>query len=56
MTPLMSRYGKEWKDKEKKAELLEENARYMIAKQEGKPVAFCHFRFDMDYDVAVLYW
>ncbi|KAF6023721.1 NAA40 [Bugula neritina] len=48
-------YGKEWKDKEKRAELLEDTAQYLVAKQEGEPVAFCHFRFDMDFDLAVLY-
>ncbi|XP_067942426.1 N-alpha-acetyltransferase 40-like isoform X2 [Watersipora subatra] len=48
-------YGKEWKDKEKQEEMLEDTAQYLIAKQEGSPVAFCHFRFDMDYDLAVLY-
>jgi len=45
-----------WKESEKKKELFEDNARYLIAKDEdGKCVAFVHFRFDMDYDDEVLY-
>jgi len=45
-----------WKEKEKKSELREDLAWYLIAKNsEGTPVAFSHFRFDMDYDDEVLY-
>lgn len=56
VSPPHCRYGKEWKDKDKRAELLDETAQYLIGKQDGKPVAFSHFRFDMDFDWAVLYW
>merc|ERR1712133_266469 len=45
-----------WKTKEKKSELREDLAWYLIAKNsEGTPVAFSHFRYDMDYDDEVLY-
>merc|ERR1711872_61607 len=45
-----------WKEKEKKTELREDLAWYLLARtQEGTPVAFSHFRFDMDYDDEVLY-
>ncbi|XP_046401768.1 N-alpha-acetyltransferase 40 [Ischnura elegans] len=45
-----------WNDKKKKAEMCEESARYLIARdQEGTPVAFSHFRFDLDYGDPVLY-
>merc|ERR1712096_104775 len=41
---------------EKKSELREDLAWYLLAKtKEGSPVAFSHFRFDMDYDDEVLY-
>ena len=43
-----------WKDKEKKEELNEESAWYLICKNEkGENVAFCHFRFDLEDDVEV---
>jgi hypothetical protein len=46
-----------WNDKKKRAEMTEESARYLIARdQEGTPVAFSHFRFDLDYGDPVLYW
>ena len=35
--------------------MFEESAWYLIAKIEEKPVAFSHFRYDMDYDDEVLY-
>lgn len=45
-----------WKEKEKKEELWADEAWYLIARTaEGAAVAFCHFRFDMDYDDEVLY-
>jgi len=45
-----------WKEKEKKVEMREDLAWYLLAKtKEGTPVAFSHFRFDMDYDDEVLY-
>jgi len=45
-----------WKEKEKKEELRADSAWYLIARtKEGNPVAFSHFRYDMDYDDEVLY-
>jgi len=45
-----------WKDKEKKEELSEESAWYLVGKdQDGNNVAFVHFRFDLEDDVEVLY-
>nr|CAG4641399.1 EOG090X0MNC [Eulimnadia texana] len=45
-----------WSDTKKKREMTEDSAWYLIATTpEGKPVAFSHFRFDMDFDDAVLY-
>jgi len=45
-----------WNKKEKFNEMTEDNARYLIAYDASeKPVAFSHFRFDMDYDIPVLY-
>jgi len=45
-----------WRDKEKRDELTEESAWYLICKDEdGNNVAFAHFRFDLEDDVEVLY-
>ncbi|KAJ9578561.1 hypothetical protein L9F63_005211 [Diploptera punctata] len=45
-----------WNDKLKKEEMTDERAWYLIARQpDSKPVAFSHFRFDMDYGDEVLY-
>lgn len=45
-----------WNDKEKRSEMTESMAKFLIARNaEGKIVAFCHFRFDIDYDDEVLY-
>jgi len=46
-----------WNSENKKAELLEDSAWYLIAREveTGEPVAFCHFRYDMDHDDDVLY-
>eukprot|EP00092_Neocalanus_flemingeri_P023779 GFUD01025799.1.p1 GENE.GFUD01025799.1~~GFUD01025799.1.p1 ORF type:complete len:234 (+),score=85.57 GFUD01025799.1:49-750(+) len=46
-----------WNSDNKKAELLEDTAWYLIAREveTGEPVAYCHFRFDMDHDDDVLY-
>jgi len=45
-----------WKEKEKKEELREDAAWYLLARtSEGTPVAFSHFRYDMDYDDEVVY-
>ncbi|XP_071500156.1 N-alpha-acetyltransferase 40-like [Diadema antillarum] len=46
-----------WKEREKKEELMDEQARYLVARtvDDGKLVGFCHFRFDMDYEDEVIY-
>lgn len=45
-----------WDDKKKLSQMTEPAAWYLIARDESKtPVAFSHFRFDMDYGVDVLY-
>jgi len=45
-----------WKDREKKEEMLDDRAWYLIARDtENKPVAFVHFRFDIEIDEEVLY-
>ena len=45
-----------WKPDEKKKEMTEQEARYIIAFINDEPVAFSHFRFDMDYGHEVVYW
>lgn len=45
-----------WCEGNKILELFEESAWYLIARsKEGEPVAFAHFRYDMDFDDDVLY-
>lgn len=45
-----------WKDKDKREEMTEDKALYLIARDStSKPVAFTHFRFDMEFDEEVLY-
>ncbi len=46
-----------WNAKNKRAEMLEEAAWYLVAteKESGDRMGFCHFRFDMDCDDEVLY-
>lgn len=46
-----------WNDKQKKDEMLEDQARYLIATttEDQVPVAAVHFRFDLDNDDEVLY-
>ncbi|XP_065058472.1 N-alpha-acetyltransferase 40-like [Rhopilema esculentum] len=45
-----------WKDKDKYAEITDDKAWYIIAKDaEGKIVGISHFRFDLDFDDPVLY-
>jgi ribosomal protein S18 acetylase RimI-like enzyme len=47
-----------WNDKVKKEEMTDDRAWYLIARTpepESKPIAFSHFRFDMDYGDQVLY-
>ncbi|GFR60797.1 N-alpha-acetyltransferase 40 [Elysia marginata] len=46
-----------WKDREKFEEMTELKAWYLLARdQDGRPVAFSHFRFDVEIDMEVLYW
>ena len=46
-----------WNDKQKWDEMTEDKARYLIVRnQDDKSVALVHFRFDMDFEEAVLYW
>jgi hypothetical protein len=46
-----------WGDREKREELLDSRAWHLIARDsDGKPVAFSHFRFDMEEGDEVLYW
>nr|CAG4642241.1 EOG090X0MNC [Eurycercus lamellatus] len=45
-----------WDEKEKHKEMTESGAWYLIAyNSDGKPLAFSHFRFDVDYGHPVLY-
>ncbi len=45
-----------WNESNKRDEMFDDNAWYLLAKtQDGTPVAFAHFRYDMDYDDEVLY-
>uniref|UniRef100_A0A1B6E3A6 N-alpha-acetyltransferase 40 n=1 Tax=Clastoptera arizonana TaxID=38151 RepID=A0A1B6E3A6_9HEMI len=45
-----------WNDKKKREEMTEDQAWYLIARgEDGTPVAFSHFRFDVDYGDEVLY-
>jgi len=45
-----------WNEPRKREEMKDDRAWYLIARtQEGTPVAFSHFRFDMDYDDEVVY-
>ncbi|GLH16720.1 N-alpha-acetyltransferase 40 [Gryllus bimaculatus] len=45
-----------WNDRVKKEEMTDSRAWYLIARSiTGDPVAFSHFRFDIDFMVEVLY-
>ena len=46
-----------WNEKNKKDEMLDESAWYLLAKNadNGEICGFSHFRYDMDYDDEVLY-
>lgn len=45
-----------WKDRDKREELFEDKARFLIVRnEENLPVAFVHFRFDIEIDEEVLY-
>ena len=46
-----------WNDKQKKEEMTDESAWYLVARDaDNKPVAIVHFRFDLDEEIEVLYW
>ncbi|XP_037301354.1 N-alpha-acetyltransferase 40-like [Manduca sexta] len=46
-----------WNRDRKVEEMTEDHAWYLIAKKKnGSPLAFSHFRFDMDFGEPVLYW
>lgn len=46
-----------WKEREKREELRDERAWYLLAREAGAgPVAFSHFRFDVECGDEVLYW
>jgi hypothetical protein len=45
-----------WNEKEKCEEMFDAKAYYLIASDQSERVAFCHFRFDMDFDNEVVYW
>ncbi|KAG9351673.1 hypothetical protein JZ751_022924 [Albula glossodonta] len=43
-----------WKEREKKEEMKDERAWYLLASDaDSVPIAFSHFRFDVDYDVQL---
>eukprot|EP00088_Acartia_fossae_P014470 TRINITY_DN17752_c0_g1_i1.p1 TRINITY_DN17752_c0_g1~~TRINITY_DN17752_c0_g1_i1.p1 ORF type:complete len:246 (+),score=62.23 TRINITY_DN17752_c0_g1_i1:56-793(+) len=45
-----------WNESRKRDELTDDRAWYLIARnEEGTPLAFSHFRYDMDYDDEVVY-
>ncbi|NXA57523.1 NAA40 acetyltransferase, partial [Nothocercus julius] len=45
-----------WKDREKREELTDDRAWYLLARDDGSgPVAFSHFRFDVECGDEVLY-
>ena len=46
-----------WNETEKREEMFEEKAYYLLAFDctTNKPVGYCHFRFDMDFDNEVVY-
>lgn len=46
-----------WKEREKREEMTDERAWYLLARDaESAPVAFSHFRFDVECGDEVLYW
>jgi len=57
MQPAYEESNQGWQGREKRTEMMEEEACYLIARDasSNKPVAFSHFRFDMDYGDEVLY-
>ncbi|XP_053631972.1 N-alpha-acetyltransferase 40 isoform X1 [Cherax quadricarinatus] len=57
MQPMYEKSTQGWHENEKREEMTEDAAWYLIAVDTvtEKPVAFSHFRFDMDYGHEVLY-
>uniref|UniRef100_A0A0P4WKD8 N-alpha-acetyltransferase 40 n=1 Tax=Scylla olivacea TaxID=85551 RepID=A0A0P4WKD8_SCYOL len=57
MRPLYEKSNQGWHEDEKVEEMTEDAAWYLIVldKAANKPLAFSHFRFDMDYGDEVLY-
>lgn len=47
-----------WHESEKREEMTEDAAWYLVVIDDttDKPIAFSHFRFDMDYGDEVVYW
>ena len=46
-----------WKEREKRDEMKDERAWYLLARDsDSAPVAFSHFRFDVECGEEVLYW
>lgn len=45
-----------WQPKVKQHDLNKTWARYLVAMENKKPIAYTMFRFDMDYGCSVLYW
>jgi len=47
-----------WNEKNKAEEMFDDHAWYLVARENNEskaPVAFAHFRYDMDYDDEVVY-
>ncbi|NXX99886.1 NAA40 acetyltransferase, partial [Centropus bengalensis] len=44
-----------WKEREKRDELRDERAWFLLARDSAGPVAFSHFRFDVEAGAEVLY-
>lgn len=46
-----------WKEREKREEMNDERAWYLLARDgDSNPLAFSHFRFDVECGEEVLYW
>jgi len=56
MKDMYERSSWNWNAVEKRAELTEETAWYLIASCNKKFLGFSHFRFDIDNGDVVLYW
>lgn len=56
MAAVYDECGWGWRDKDKLNELKEDESTFLIARDENSaPVAFVHFRFDLDYGLPVVY-